>query len=71
MKLKVYSNFFKKEIPAQMFSCEFCEISHNIFFKETFGRLLLHKHSFRLLSYLLFFFKNDVTHIVRLSIFSG
>ena len=40
----------KKEIPAQMFSCEFCEISHNIFFKEPFGRLLLHKHSFCLLS---------------------
>ena len=23
----------KKEIPAQMFSCEFCEISHNTIFK--------------------------------------
>ena len=33
-----------------MFSCEFCEISHNTFFKEPFGRLLLHKHSFCLLS---------------------
>ena len=27
-------NFIKKEILAQVFSCEFCEISKNIFFKE-------------------------------------
>ena len=40
----------QKEIPAQMFSCELCEISRNIFFKESFGRLLHHKHSFGLLS---------------------
>ena len=40
----------KKDIPAQIFSCEFCKISHNILFKELFGRLLLHKHSFCLLS---------------------
>ena len=40
----------KKEIPRQMFSCEFCKISHNTFFKEPFGRLLLHKHSLCLLS---------------------
>ena len=31
--------------------CEFCGISHNIFFKEPFGRLLLHRHSFCLLSH--------------------
>ena len=43
-------NFIKKEIPAQMFFCEFWEISHKTFFKEPFGRLLLHKHSFCLLS---------------------
>ena len=24
----------EKEIPAQMFSCEFCKISHNTIFKE-------------------------------------
>ena len=41
----------KTEILAQMFSCESCEISHNIFFKEPFGRLLQHKHSFCLLPY--------------------
>ena len=41
----------KKEISAQMFSCEFCEISRNIIFKEPFGRLPLHKHSFSLLSH--------------------
>ena len=44
-------NFIKKEIPAQMFSCEFCEISQNTFSKEPIGRLLLHKHSFSLLSH--------------------
>ena len=40
----------KKEILAQMFFCEFSEICHKTFFKEPFGRLLLHKHSFRLFS---------------------
>ena len=35
----------KKETLAQMFSCEFCKISRNIFFKEPFGRLLHHKPS--------------------------
>ena len=32
------------------FICELCKISHNIFLEEPFGRLLLHKHSFCLLS---------------------
>ena len=27
-------NFIKKETLAQVFSCEFCEISKNIFFTE-------------------------------------
>ena len=50
-KKGVLANFAKftrkhqKEIPLQMFSCEFSEISHNTIFKEPFGRLLLHKHS--------------------------
>ena len=43
-------NFIKKEITPQMFFCEFWEISHKTFFKELSGRLLLHKHSFCLLS---------------------
>ena len=34
-----------------MFPFEFCEISHNISFKEPFGRLLLHKDLLCLLSY--------------------
>ena len=34
-----------------MFSCEFCEISQNTFFKKPFGQLLLHKRSLCLLSY--------------------
>ena len=41
----------QKDAPLQMFSCEFCEISHNIFFKEPFGQLLLHKHLLCLFSY--------------------
>ena len=41
----------QKDISLQMFSCEFCEISHNTFFKEPFGRLLLHKHLLCLFSY--------------------
>ena len=41
----------KKEILQQMFSCEFWEISHNIFFKKPYGRLPQHKHSFCLLSH--------------------
>ena len=28
------NNFLKKETPAQVFSCEFCEISKNTFFAE-------------------------------------
>ena len=56
-KKRALANFAKftrkhqKEIPVQMFSCEFCKLSHNTFFKEPFGRLLLHKHSLCLLSY--------------------
>ena len=35
------SNFVKKEILAQVFSCEFCEISKTTFLQNTSGRLLL------------------------------
>ena len=35
-------NFIKKEILAQVFSCEFCEISKNTFFIEHLWWLLLH-----------------------------
>ena len=41
----------QKEIPLQMFSCEFCKISHDTFFKELFRRLLPHKHLLCLFSY--------------------
>ena len=40
----------KKQILAQMFS-ESCKISNNTFFKEPFGRLLLHKPLLCLLSH--------------------
>ena len=51
IKFQIYRvNFINTEIPAKMFSCEFYETSSNIFFKESFGWLLLHKHSFCLLS---------------------
>ena len=42
---KIEKKNTKKEILSQMFSCEFCEISHSIFFKESFGQLLHHEHS--------------------------
>ena len=62
----------KKEILARMFACEFCEISHNTSSKEPLGRLLLHKHFYCLLSHHdLSLFKNDITHIFWLSIFSA
>ena len=43
-----YSLFFNKVAglrpKAQVFSCEFCEISNNTFLKNTSGRLLLYLH---------------------------
>ena len=33
-------NFIKKETLAQVFSCEFCEVSKNTFLQNTFGRLM-------------------------------
>ena len=41
---KDYQKLYLKKKFRPMFSCEFCEISQNTFFKEPFGRLLLHKH---------------------------
>ena len=46
-----FTRKYQKDIPLQMFSCEFCEISHNTFFKDPFGPLFLHKHPLCLLSY--------------------
>ena len=43
-------NFIKKETPAQVFSCEFCEISKNTFFTEHLWWLLLHDDMFRTLA---------------------
>ena len=34
------TNFIKKESLAEVFSCEFCEISKNTFLQNTSGRLL-------------------------------
>ena len=51
MKLQIYSvTLSKKRFRHRCFFCEFWEISHKTFFKEPFGRLLLQKHSFCLLS---------------------
>ena len=65
MKLQIYrvNNFIKKDIRAQIFSREFCQISRNTFSKDPFGWLLPHKHSFFLLSHhdLLFFQKRSHT----------
>ena len=49
--LAKFTRKHQKEIPVQLFSCEFCKISHNTFFKEPIERLLLHKHLLCLLSY--------------------
>ena len=60
MKLQIYRvKLYQKQIPAQKSFCEFCEISYKTFFKEPFGQLLLR------------LFKNDATHIFRLSISSA
>ena len=62
----------KKDIPAQMFSCEFCKVSHNIFFKEPFGQLLHHKYLFCLLSHHnLSPFQKQCHTYFRMSIFSA
>ena len=39
--IKLQAYFIKKESLEPLFSCEFCEISKNIFFQNTSGRLLL------------------------------
>ena len=58
--LKLY---WKKESLAQVFSCKFCEISKNIFFQNTVGRLLLENPSFcSAFWYLLFYKKVIVLH---------
>ena len=36
IKLQAACNFIKKDTLTQVFSCEFCEISKNIFFTEHF-----------------------------------
>ena len=41
IKLQASGNFAKKETLAQVFSCEFCEISRTPFLQNTSGRLLL------------------------------
>ena len=54
-------NFIKKETLAQMFSCEFCEISKNLFIIEHLWWLLLSFHNFL----------NDLEHVHNfLDIFS-
>ena len=40
----------KRRFRHRWFSCELCKIADNTFVKELLGRLLLHKHSFYLLS---------------------
>ena len=51
-------NFIKKEIQAQMFFCEFCEISKNTFFIEHLQWLLLKTNKEKFLRY---FKKNENT----------
>ena len=55
--LKLY---WKKESLAQVFSCKFCEISKNIFFQNTVGRLLLENPSFCSAFWYLLFYKKVI-----------
>ena len=44
--IKLQAYFIKKETLAQVFPCEFCEISKNTFSQNTSGRLLLNLFMF-------------------------
>ena len=48
-KKSILTNFAKFTRKHLVVFCEFCKISHNAFFIESFGRLLLHNHLFCLL----------------------
>ena len=62
----------KKRFRHRCFFYEFCKISYKNFYKKTFGRLLcINTRSAYFPSTILCLFKNDVTHIFRLSIFSA
>ena len=62
----------KKEIPAQMFSCEFCEISQNIFFKDPLdGCFSINTSSVYYLTMTFYLFKNNITHIILADNFFG
>ena len=55
--------YIKKEIPAQIFSCEFNEISHNTSFKgPSYGCFCINAHSIYFPTTTIYFFKNDVTY---------
>ena len=53
------SNFIKKETLAQVFSCEFCEISKNTFLQNTSGRLLLQSLLLTMFSNFLFLYSSS------------
>ena len=54
-KMLFQTNLFKKETLAQVFSCEFCEISKNTFFTEHIGATAPVFMSLCLLSVTLFY----------------
>ena len=62
-------NFIKKEIPTQMFSSKFCEISYNTFLPDSC--FCINTRSVYCPTTTFCFFTNDVTHIFQLSIFSA
>ena len=49
-KLQAASGFINKETLLQVFSCEFCKIFNNTFFKDNTGQLLL-KATFLVLNF--------------------
>ena len=55
-----------------MFSCEFCDIPHNAFLKNpSSGYFRINTLSVYCPTMTFSLFKNDVTHIFQLSIFSA
>ena len=67
-------NFIKKGTLAQVFSCEFCEISNSTFFTEHLGRLLLKVCKKNILTFLAFvcssYHDHELWWDLNLSLFS-
>ena len=61
-------NFIKKETLAQVFTCEFSEISKNTFFTEQFRWLLLYHTSSMVRTVLINFLLETFTSVINFSL---